>query len=62
MTTVIRQAEVGDAPRIAVLLGQLGYPARADEVVVRIGHWLADSHSALLVAEPGSPSATVRRA
>jgi GNAT superfamily N-acetyltransferase len=51
MTTVIRPAGVGDAPVIAALLGELGYPTGPDEVTVRLAYWLGDPHSTLLVAE-----------
>lgn len=51
MTTTIRPAETSDAPQIAALLSELGYPAGQGEVTARLGYWLQDSESRLLVAE-----------
>jgi GNAT superfamily N-acetyltransferase len=46
-------AAASDAPAIAELLAQLGYPAHADDVVARLVH-LNDSRAAIaLVAEAG---------
>ena len=39
-----------DAPRLAVLLGQLGYPAEAAEVDRRLDYWLGDPAGVLLGA------------
>jgi N-acetylglutamate synthase-like GNAT family acetyltransferase len=47
----IRQAEPGDAPHLAALLTQLGYPVTAEEVSYRLSYWLCDSMSCVLVAE-----------
>lgn len=46
----LRPVERGDAPRLAVLLGQLGYPADAAEVDRRLDYWLDDPASSLLGA------------
>jgi GNAT superfamily N-acetyltransferase len=51
MAIMIRVAVVGDSPRIAELLDQLGYPSSADDVEVRLEYWLGDPRSVLLVAE-----------
>jgi GNAT superfamily N-acetyltransferase len=48
---VIREAEAGDADRIAVLLTQLGYPATGGQVRERLGYWRPDPMSLVLVAE-----------
>ncbi|QUQ67395.1 GNAT family N-acetyltransferase [Kutzneria sp. CA-103260] len=48
---MIRPAAVTDVPRITELLDQLGYPTDEARVRVRVDAWLADSRSALLVAE-----------
>lgn len=47
----IRPADMSDAPPIATLLSELGYPAGTDDVAVRLGYWLEDAQSRLLVAE-----------
>jgi N-acetylglutamate synthase-like GNAT family acetyltransferase len=51
VTTTIRPAQTSDAPQVAILLGELGYPAGRGEVIARLGYWLQDSQSRLLVAE-----------
>lgn len=51
MVITIRPVDVADAPRVAVLLGQLGYPTDAARVRVRLDDWLTDQRSALLAAE-----------
>jgi len=47
----VRQAEPGDAARIAALLAQLGYPSSTDEVTRRLAYWLPDPMSLILIAE-----------
>ena len=47
----IRPVGVADAARVAVLLGQLGYPADAGRVRARLDDWLTDERSVLLAAE-----------
>jgi GNAT superfamily N-acetyltransferase len=47
----IRQVKPEDTARVAELLTQLGYPASADEVAQRLGYWLDDPLSRVLVAE-----------
>ncbi|MBM0259427.1 GNAT family N-acetyltransferase [Micromonospora sp. 4G55] len=42
-----------DAPRLAVLLGQLGYPADATAVNERLDYWLDDPLSYLIGADSG---------
>jgi GNAT superfamily N-acetyltransferase len=53
MELSIRRVAPGDADRVAVLLGQLGYPTTAPPVGARIERWLADERSVLLAAEIG---------
>jgi N-acetylglutamate synthase-like GNAT family acetyltransferase len=47
----IRSAELTDAPRIAELLTELGYPADAGTVRQRLTYWLRDQASRVLVAD-----------
>jgi len=47
----IRKAKQADAPRIAMLCGQLGYPATAKEMAVRLKRALKEKNSVCLVAE-----------
>jgi len=49
----IRPAVAADAPRIAELLTELGYPADATEVSERLAYWLPDQASRVLLAERG---------
>jgi GNAT superfamily N-acetyltransferase len=51
MSVVIRDARPEDCDRIAVLLTQLGYPADGREVADRLGYWLEDRFSRVLVAD-----------
>lgn len=53
----IRRAHTSDAPRLAELSGQLGYPATAAEMKKRLGRLKPASQNALFVAE--SPNAGV---
>jgi N-acetylglutamate synthase-like GNAT family acetyltransferase len=48
---MIREAALTDAPRIAELLTELGYPADAEAVRERLTYWLPDQASRVLVAE-----------
>ena len=48
----IRQARAGDAPALALLIGQLGYPAGASEVAERLTAMDSEGR-AVLVAELG---------
>jgi len=48
---VIRPAVEADAPGIAGLLTELGYPADAREVTERLAYWLPDQASRVLLAE-----------
>jgi len=48
---VIRQARIADAPRLAELSGQLGYPTTAAEIRKRMRKLKPASQAALLVAE-----------
>ncbi len=50
----IRQITSQDATRVAELLTQLGYPAAADDVSLRLAYWLDDPMSRILVAEQDS--------
>jgi GNAT superfamily N-acetyltransferase len=47
----IRAAGPADAPRLAALLTQLGYPVSEDEVSHRLTYWLGDSLSLVIVAD-----------
>ncbi len=47
----MRAATPADAPQIAKLSGQLGYPASADEVRKRLAELAGDARSLVLVAE-----------
>jgi GNAT superfamily N-acetyltransferase len=47
----VREVTPDDAPRVAALLSQLGYPASADEVTQRLTYWQPDPMSLVLVAE-----------
>jgi len=47
----IRQARGADAPRMAELLGQLGYPADAERVRAGLRDWHADPRGVVLVAD-----------
>jgi GNAT superfamily N-acetyltransferase len=46
----IRSVHEGDESRLAVLLGQLGYPSTEQDVGRRLEYWLNDPQSALLAA------------
>jgi len=48
---VIRRARIADAPRLAELSGQLGYPATAAEIRKRMRKLKPESQAVLLVAE-----------
>ena len=47
----IRKARQADAPRVAVLSGQLGYPATTKEMAVRLRQALRARHGVCFVAE-----------
>ena len=47
----IRDARIGDAPDVALLLDDLGYPCSRDEAADRIAMVLADPRQRLLLAE-----------
>jgi GNAT superfamily N-acetyltransferase len=47
---VVRGAVAADAPAVAVLLTELGYPSTADEVAGRLAYWVEDPSGAVLVA------------
>jgi GNAT superfamily N-acetyltransferase len=47
----VRLARPGDAPRIALLSGQLGYPASQGQVKQRLGQIRRDESSVVFVAE-----------
>ena len=49
----IRPAAATDAPRLAELMTELGYPASAQAVRERLADWLSDPASRVLVAERG---------
>lgn len=48
---VIRLATIEDAPRLAPLSGQLGYPSTANQVAARLSPILADPEHVIFVAE-----------
>lgn len=48
---VVRDAESADAPAVAELLGELGYPATAPDVIERLDRLHAFPHATVLVAE-----------
>jgi GNAT superfamily N-acetyltransferase len=50
-TVVIRQAEAGDAGRIAELMTELGYPTTLENMAERLPAILADPHYLTLVAD-----------
>ena len=50
MPVEIREAVESDAGAIAGLLGQMGYPATADQVAARLGRLAASGHVRNLVA------------
>lgn len=47
---LVRDAEERDAPAIASLCGQLGYPTPADAVASRMDRLRADGHARVIVA------------
>lgn len=49
----IRSAAAADAAGIARLLGELGYPAPADEIPLRLQRIVADGRAAVVVAANG---------
>jgi N-acetylglutamate synthase-like GNAT family acetyltransferase len=51
MTVTIREAVAADAPAVASLLGQLGYPVKEEAVVGRIARHRTSGSDVLLVAE-----------
>jgi GNAT superfamily N-acetyltransferase len=50
VTVAVRGAATTDAAAIADLMTQLGYPATADEISRRLGYWLRDRASQILLA------------
>ena len=50
----IREATQDDAPAVAALLGELGYPTSADQAAERIGRIAADPTTWVIVAEVDS--------
>jgi len=50
-SVTIRSAELADAPRIAELLTELGYPVDAGAVRERLAYWLPDQASKVLIAD-----------
>ena len=49
----VRSASAADAPRLAELLSELGYPASVRDVSERPAYWLPDQGSRVLVAQRG---------
>ena len=47
----VRPAAATDAAAIAALMTQLGYPCSAGDAAARLGYWLGDPMSRVLVAE-----------
>jgi GNAT superfamily N-acetyltransferase len=50
-TTGIRQAEIADAPQIAMLCGQLGYPTTSEQAALRLGSLLSNPDHSIFIAE-----------
>lgn len=50
MTVAVRGAAVTDAAAVAGLITQLGYPATASDISRRLGYWLGDPASQVLLA------------
>jgi GNAT superfamily N-acetyltransferase len=50
MTVSVRNAAAADAPAIAGLMTELGYPATGEEIRQRLGYWLPDATSRVLLA------------
>jgi N-acetylglutamate synthase-like GNAT family acetyltransferase len=46
----VRDATIADAPQIARLLDQLGYPSTPREVTERLDYWSADPYGRVLLA------------
>jgi GNAT superfamily N-acetyltransferase len=53
MDIKLREARPEDAAAVALLLGELGYPASEQQVAERLGRIAADATTLLLVAEAG---------
>jgi GNAT superfamily N-acetyltransferase len=49
--SIMTRSAMGDAPRIAELLDQLGYPASVKEVASRLEYWLVEARSRLIAVE-----------
>lgn len=47
----IREVTQEDAPQVAALLTQLGYPSSTDDVTSRLAYWEPDPLSLILIAE-----------
>jgi len=47
----IRQAAPSDAPQIAILLGELGYPASEEFVLCRLSHLAQSTEDMVFIAE-----------
>ena len=52
----IRPARSGDAPQLARLAGELGYPTEADEMRLRLQKIASRTDHAVFVAERGAPA------
>lgn len=50
-STIVRPAKLADAPQLASLAAQLGYPSTGEQVRGRLGDILEDATHAILVAE-----------
>lgn len=50
----IRAATLADAPRVAPLSGQLGYPSASEQIAARLAAILSDREHVVLVAEQDS--------
>jgi ribosomal protein S18 acetylase RimI-like enzyme len=50
-SVTVREAQPEDAPAVAVLLGELGYPSTAEQAAERIGRIADDPATWLIVAE-----------
>lgn len=56
-TPAVRPVRLSDAPRVAALLTELGYPHDATAARARISAWQAESDGTVLVAEDGGVAA-----
>ena len=57
---LVRPARFADAPALARLLTELGYPQDAEQTLAQLAAWAGDPRGTVLVAEPdGSPAGLI---